>query len=192
MKKNDQQCVSMEFVKPASSLMKLSRRQLLKRGAVVGSSFLIGGGFIGANTASWAMEVKGIDPAMMATLVQMARDVYPHDRFSDELYAVAVKEHDLKAAESPEHKKLIESGIATLDAEARALGKSGYLQIGWESERLAILKSIEASQFFQTVRGGLVVGLYNQEAVWAILGYEGSSYEQGGYLERGFDDISWV
>jgi len=161
VKKNDQQCVSMEFVKPASSLMKLSRRQLLKRGAVVGSSFLIGGGFIGANTASWA-------------------------------YAVAVKEHDLKAAESPEHKKLIESGIATLDAEARALGKSGYLQIGWESERLAILKSIEASQFFQTVRGGLVVGLYNQEAVWAILGYEGSSYEQGGYLERGFDDISWV
>ena len=192
MNDDKQKSTPMEFVKPSSPLMKLSRRQLLKRGAVVGSSFLIGGGFIGANTASWAMEVKGIDPSMMATLVQMARDVYPHDRFSDELYAAAVKEHDTKAADDPEHKKLIESGIATLDAEARALGKPGYLHVGWESERLAILKSIELSQFFQTVRGGLVVGLYNQEAVWSILGYEGASFEKGGYLERGFDDISWV
>ena len=192
MKTKDQLLTPMEFVEPPSTLMKLSRRQLLKRGAAVGSSFLVGGSFIAASSASWALEVKGIEPQMMATLVQMARDVYPHDRFTDDLYAAAVKEHDTKAAEDPEHKVLIESGIATLDAEARSRGKPGYLHIGWELERVEILRSIESSDFFQAVRGGLVVGLYNQEAVWTVLGYEGSSFEHGGYINRGFDDINWV
>ena len=192
MKNINEHVVPITFTKPSSGLTQMSRRQLLKRGAVVGSSFLVGGSFIGASSATWAMEVKGVAPSMMATLVQMARDVYPHDRFGDELYAAAVKEHDTKAAEDSEHKMLIESGIATLDAEARSQGKTGYLNVGWESERLDILKSIEASDFFQTVRSGLVVGLYNQEAVWALLGYEGPSYQHGGYIKRGFDDVNWV
>ena len=42
------------------------------------------------------------------------------------------------------------------------------------------------------VRGGLVTGLYNQKAVWPIFGYEGSSFEFGGYIDRGFDDINWL
>ena len=192
MKTKDQPLAPMAFVQPPTQLMKLSRRQLLKRGAAVGGSFLVGGSFIAASSASWALEVKGIAPQMMATLVQMARDVYPHDRFTDDLYAAAVKEHDIRAADDPAHKTLIESGIATLDAEARARGKPGYLHLGWESDRVDILRSIEGSDFFQAVRGGLVVGLYNQEAVWAVLGYEGSSYEHGGYINRGFDDINWV
>ena len=32
----------------------------------------------------------------------------------------------------------------------------------------------EDDGFFQTVRGGLVTGLYNQKAVWPIFGYEGA------------------
>ena len=28
--------------------------------------------------------------------------------------------------------------------------------------------------------------------VWAHIGYEGSSFERGGYLQRGFDDIDWL
>jgi hypothetical protein len=28
--------------------------------------------------------------------------------------------------------------------------------------------------------------------VWPLFGYEGSSLEYGGYLERGFDDIGWL
>ena len=192
MKTVNEHVAPITFTAPPSDLHKMSRRQLLKRGAAVGGSLIVGSGFIGASSATWAMEVKGIAPSMMATLVQMARDVYPHDRFGDELYAAAVKEHDTKSAEDPEHKMLIESGVATLDAEARSQGKTDYINVGWESERLAILKSIEASDFFQAIRGGLVVGLYNQPAVWALLGYEGPSYEHGGYIKRGFDDVNWV
>ena len=58
--------------------------------------------------------------------------------------------------------------------------------------RVDILRGMEESAFFQQIRGGLVTGLYNQKAVWPIFGYEGSSFEFGGYIERGFNDINWL
>jgi hypothetical protein len=34
--------------------------------------------------------------------------------------------------------------------------------------------------------------LYSNPQVWPLFGYQGSSLEYGGYLERGFDDIAWL
>ena len=34
--------------------------------------------------------------------------------------------------------------------------------------------------------------LYRNEEVLTFLGYQGSSIEYGGYLNRGFDDIDWL
>jgi hypothetical protein len=180
------------FTKKRPDGFRLSRRELLATGLGLGGSFLVGGGFLAASTAAWAMEVKALEPAAMATLVQMARDVYPHDRFGDELYALAVKGHDDKAANDAMYKTMIEEGVAGLDTQAKALGHSNYVSAGWESERVEILRSIQDSAFFNTIRGGLVVGLYNQKAVWDLLGYEGPSFEKGGYLDRGFDDVNWL
>lgn len=171
---------------------RLSRRELLTKGLALGSSFLAGNGFLAASNASWAMELKALDPTAMATLVQMARDIYPHDRFSDDLYAMAVKSHDEKAAADDNFKAMIEAGVKELNTRAQARQHPSYIGVGWEAERVNILKSIEQSEFFQTLRSGLVVGLYNQKAVWDHLGYEGSSFEKGGYLDRGFDDINWL
>jgi len=182
--------------KPSSSsnteLMKLTRRQLLKRSLAVCGGYALGGSFLAASDAAWAMELKALSPETMATMVQMARDIYPHDSFSDELYAAAVKGHDDKAAEDAEFKQLLEEGVATLDANAVEAGNPSYIETGWEADRVAILRSMEDSVFFQTIRGGLVVGLYNQPAVWEKLGYEGSSFDKGGYLFRGFNDINWL
>ena len=170
----------------------LTRHELLARGTALGATFIAGTGFIAHATDAWAMEVKALTPAAMATLVQMARDVYPHDRLADKYYAVAVKGHDDKAAEDAAHKALIEGGVATLDSLAVAAGAPSYLETGWEAGRVAILRQIEATPFFQAVRGGLVVGLYNQKEVWPLFGYEGESFSKGGYIERGFDDIAWL
>jgi hypothetical protein len=71
-------------------------------------------------------------------------------------------------------------------------GHGSYLGTGWEVDRVALLRQIESSAFFQAVRGGLVVGLYYQKEVWPVFGYEGESFSQGGYIERGFDDIAWL
>ena len=87
---------------------------------------------------------------------------------------------------------MVAEGIAALDAAAQAAGHDDYVSIGWEQDRVAILRGMEDSAFFQTVRGGLVTGLYNQKEVWPIFGYEGESFSQGGYIYRGFDDIDWL
>ncbi|MEM6676876.1 MAG: hypothetical protein AAF675_03265 [Pseudomonadota bacterium] len=175
-----------------TGLRGLTRRALLAQGATAGAALVVGGGFVAHATQSWAMEVRGLAPATMATLIQMARDIYPHDRIPDANYAIAVKGHDEQSQEDPAHAAMIEGGVATLDTLASSAGHGSYLGAGWEADRVALLRQIEGTPFFQTIRGGLVVSLYNQKAVWPIFGYEGSSFEHGGYINRGFDDISWL
>ena len=54
------------------------------------------------------------------------------------------------------------------------------------------MQLIDASAFFQKIRGGMVTGLYNQKEVWPLFGYEGESFSHGGYIDRGFNDIAWL
>ncbi len=54
------------------------------------------------------------------------------------------------------------------------------------------IEAMDGTPFFATVRGDIVVSLYNNPLVWRHFGYEGASFDDGGYLERGFDDIGWL
>lgn len=165
----------------------LTRRQLLSGSAKLGAAFIVGSGFVANPGVSWALEVEHLKPETMATLIQMARDIYPHDHVGDEYYVVAVKGYD-----TADNKDTVEAGIAALNAAAVGKGHASYVGAGWERDRVNILRSMEDSPFFQTIRGGLVTGLYNQKAVWPLFGYEGESFSKGGYIERGFDDINWI
>jgi hypothetical protein len=172
---------------PSPALAGISRRELLKRAVATGAMAVIGAGFIAAPDAAWATEVTAITPEQMAALVQMARDIYPHDRLADKFYVVAVKGYD-----SEENKALVAEGIAALEAAAKAQGHESYAAIGWEEDRVKVLQAVEGTTFFQTVRAGLVTGLYNQKEIWPLFGYEGESFSKGGYINRGFDDIDWL
>ncbi|MFK7765072.1 MAG: Twin-arginine translocation pathway signal [Roseobacter sp.] len=165
----------------------LTRRELLSRSMAAGASFVVGAGYIASSDAAWAMETSALEPDTMATLIQMARDIYPHDHVSDEFYALAVKGYDTNDAAPG-----IEAGVAALNAAAAGKGHASYLAIGWERDRVDILRAMEDGAFFQQIRGGLVTGLYNQKAVWPLFGYEGESFSQGGYIDRGFNDINWL
>lgn len=165
----------------------LTRRQLLSRSVAAGASFVVGAGWVAARDAAWATELDALKPETFATLVQMARDIYPHDRVPDANYVIAVKGYD-----TPQEVDETEAGIQALDEAARAMGHGSYLDIGWERDRVDVLRSLEETPFFQKVRGGLITGLYNQKEVWPIFGYEGESFSQGGYIDRGFNDIAWL
>ena len=130
-----------------SYLKSMTRRDLLKSGIAAGSLFIVGGGFVAAPNAAWAMEVTHLQPSTMATLIQMARDVYPHDHVTDDFYATAMKGYD-----SADAKAAIEEGVASLNAAAVGRGYSSYLDIGWERDRVDLLRSIDASPFFQTIQ----------------------------------------
>lgn len=165
----------------------MTRRELLSRSVAAGAAFVVGTGWVAGSDAAWAMEVTHLKPETMATLIQMARDIYPHDHVPDQFYAIAVKGYD--AADRAE---MVEAGIAALNAAAQGRGFPSYLDTGWERDRVDILRGMENGSFFQTIRGGLVTGLYNQKEVWPLFGYEGESFSQGGYIDRGFNDINWL
>ena len=135
------------------------------------------------------VELRGRQLRERVRLILVARDIYPHDKVPDRFYAIAMKSYDEKAAADPATKAQIESFIASLDGAA---GKGGYAGLGWESQRVALLRAVSNSPMFETIRSGLVVSLYNQPEVWPIFGYEGESYSKGGYIKRGFDDIDWI
>ena len=75
---------------------------------------------------------------------------------------------------------------------ARARYKSPYAAVAWEEQRVALLREIEQSRFLRQGPQRSLASLYNNHDVWPKFGYEGSSAEHGGYINRGFDDIDWL
>jgi len=178
---------------PASPGGAVSRRGFLRSSAVAGGyaaavAITSTGALINASEA-WALDVKGLKPETMKTLILVARDIYPHDRIADRFYAIAMKPYDEKAQADPALKAQVEAFVAALDGAA---GTGGYVGKGWEADRVALLKAQSANPMFETIRSDLVVSLYNQQEIWPVFGYEGESFSKGGYIERGFDDISWL
>jgi hypothetical protein len=141
---------------------------------------------------AWAADATTLTPATLKTLVKVARDIYPHDFLVDSYYVTAIKPWDGKAAKVPAIKALLEDGVQRLNQDAMARHKLPYVQVPWEADRIVLLQGIEQTDFFQKVRSDLVVSLYNQEELWPKFGYEGSSAEHGGYIDRGFNDIDWL
>jgi hypothetical protein len=169
---------------------KVDRRSFL---ATTGAAALVvTSGAVICPTESWGLEAKNLNPETVRTLIKMARDVFPHDRLSDKYYAVCIKAYDDKAGTDGALKTLMEEGVGKLDAAAKAAHGVAYADVGWEDERVAILKGMQSDAFFQKIRGDMVVSLYNQPEVWEKFGYEGESASKGGYIKRGFDDIDWL
>ena len=171
---------------------KHSRRVFLK-GAATAVPVAAVATSVGVNIENaWADNASALTPATMKTLLKVARDIYPHDILGDSYYITAITPWDDKAAKDPAVKALISDGVARLDQNAHDRHKVPYGEVPWEADRVVLLKEIEQSDFFQKVRGDLIVSLYNQKEVWPRFGYEGSSAEYGGYLNRGFADIDWL
>jgi hypothetical protein len=122
----------------------------------------------------------------------MARDIYPHDKLPEKFYAEVVEGFDKVSASDAELKRLLVSGVEHINKLANAAHGKSYADVPTEGERVTLLYQIEQSPFFQKVRGDLFFGIYNRKDAWPHFGYEGSSWEKGGYIKRGFDDINWL
>ena len=171
--------------------VRVSRRVILRGAALAAPAAAVAGASI-SPTAAWAQDAKAVGPHAMATLVQMARDIYPHDHVADLFYVRAISAWDGKAGADKDVREMIAGGVARLDQDAQERQGSNYLGVGWEADRVALLRGMEHTKFFRAIRADLVVSLYNQPEIWPKFGYQGSSAEYGGYLNRGFDDIDWL
>lgn len=171
---------------------KFNRRTVLKGvAATLPAAAVVSTTGLGIGDA-WAEDATTLSPAVLKTMVKVARDIYPHDFLVDLYYINAVKPWDGKAAKDAKVKAMLESGVAQLDEAAQQKHKAAYVQVPWEADRVMLLQGIEQSAFFKAMRSDLVVSLYNQQAVWPKFGYEGSSAGHGGYIARGFSDIDWL
>ena len=132
----------------------------------------------------WETSIRSFDLAHRGVVMGIL-NVTP-DSFSD-----GGQWLDVDAA--VEHAKaMIEEGVAQLDSKAVGMKYGGYASIPAEDERVMILKGIETTPFFQKIRGSLITGIYNNKELWPFFGYEGSSADKGGYINRGFNDIDWL
>ena len=170
----------------------ISRRTFLKSGTVTALGLTIMGTMVVGKNNAWAASFKNISPEDGATLIQMARDIYPHDFLADKYYAKVVEGYEAQAGKDKAFKSMVAKELKKINSAAKSKYKSNYKDINSELERVDILKKNEKSPLFQKVRGDLVVGLYNNKEVWPKFGYEGESASKGGYLNRGFNDIDWL
>jgi hypothetical protein len=174
------------------NLKRLTRRTFLRNaaGVTVGTWFSFGwlgekGSRFSGSTA-FAAEMKSLSSAEAEALLKMTRTLYPHDRLDDSIYQAVVDGIDGEMAGSSSVAQQIKEGLAKLDSEAGGdfAGKD-------EGARTQAVKALEGTPFFDTVKGK-TSGIYNNPEAWKVLGYEGSSWEKGGYLTRGFNDLDWL
>jgi hypothetical protein len=120
-------------------------------------------------------------------LVRFVRVVFPHERFPDGPYERVVEKLDAEAAGDASLAGTLEQGVRDLDAAA---GRP-FVELSGDDARRLVEESA-GSALFEKVRATAVVALYDQPEVWELLGYEGPSFELGGFLDRGFDDLDWL
>jgi hypothetical protein len=128
-----------------------------------------------------------ISPEARSALVRLLRVAYPHPRFPDGPYERTADEIVSQVGESLWHRLTLTSGLESLDAAAG--GDFAGLD---DDAALELLRRVEDAEYFTFIRGVAVVTLYNDAETWELLGYEGPSFDQGGYLHRGFDDLDWL
>lgn len=162
----------------------LARREFLKgsgvlMGTIAATSVLAAL----APSPVWALELKQLSKAEGQTLMAMGRVLYPHQKLPDAVYALLAKDLDAKADAIP----MLRDGIGALD---RAAG--GRFVKASAAKKLSMVKAIEGTPFFNTVRGQCVTSLYDNDMAYAVFGYPGSAWEKGGYITRGFQDLKWL
>lgn len=118
------------------------------------------------------------------TLVRMLRVMFPHPQFPDGPYervAVAVAGGDARTQAQ------VCQGLTDLDR----LRDKPFADLD-DTAATDVLRAIESTAFFAAVRSVALVKLYDDHEVWDLLGYEGPSFDKGGYVHRGFADLDWL
>ncbi len=166
----------------------LTRRSLLRGSGVLMGTLAVGGVLTAlAPSRAWALELKTLSTAEGTTLMKMGRVLFPHEKLPDAVYALLAKDLDGGAGKDAAKATLIKGGCSELDKAA-----GGSFAKATPVRQLQIVKAMEGKPFFNAVRGQCVTSLYDNDMAFTAFGYPGSSWEKGGYLTRGFQDLKWL
>ncbi len=170
-------------------VLPLARREFLKGSGVLMGTLAAGSALLAlAPSPVWALELKVLSKEEGTALMKMGRTLYPHAKLPDAVYALLAKDLDGTAADAATA-KMLKEGVAGLD---KATGGPGSFAKANDAKRLAAVKAIEGSAFFGAVRGKCITSLYDNDMAYAVFGYPGASWDKGGYITRGFQDLKWL
>lgn len=140
-----------------------------------------------APSTAWAVELKTLTSQQGETLIRMGQVLFPHEKLPEAVYALLAKDLDADAAKDAATATMLANGIDALNHLA-----DGNFITANAARRLEAVKAMEGQPFFNAVRGKSIVSLYDNEMAYAALGFPGSSWEKGGYVNRGFQDLEWL
>ena len=120
-------------------------------------------------------------------LSDVVYQLFPHERLSRDVYTQVTDQLGDRIGQSAELTAMMDSAMEVL---------SGNSPENWftlaERGKTEALEKIRHTPFFQFVLNEALSGVYRHPLTWELLGYEGSSLEFGGYIDRGLDDIDWL
>jgi hypothetical protein len=134
-----------------------------------------------------AATPQAADATAVHALARMVRAMFPHPSFPDGPYERCAEAILAAAGEDLRFRTQLDQGLRDLDA----IGGAPFGELSPE-RRLELLRGISGTEFFEGVRSRVITTLYDDREVWGLLGYEGPSYEHGGYVDRGFADLDWL
>jgi len=167
----------------------LTRRTFFKAAGTAGVTVYVlwsSPAWIGPRIAL-AANLTAFDSAQAKEMLAMARQLFPHDKLGDEYYWVVIESIDKDMAGSPELTTRVRDGLVQLNQAA-----GGDFVAAAADKQIEAMKKLENTPFFSDILNKTQFYFYNNKAVWPKLGYEGSSWEKGGYIDRGFNDVMWT
>lgn len=167
-----------------------NRRHFLKTGSgVLVGTLVASSGVLAALAPSrtWALTLSALNQSEASKVLKVTRAIFPHDTLDDAVYALVVKDIDAAAAKDSSVTTLMRDGLRELDK----LASGDWASLDYLARENLVIK-MAGTDFFEKIRGTSVVSLYNNEMAWAHFGYEGASYDKGGYFDRGFQDLDWL
>ena len=85
----------------------ISRRSFLKSGTVTALGLTVMGPMVIGKNNAWSATFKTIGADDAATLIQMARDTYPHDFLADRFYAKVIEGVEAQAGKDKAFKSMV-------------------------------------------------------------------------------------
>ncbi|MEZ5500704.1 MAG: hypothetical protein R3E77_14925 [Steroidobacteraceae bacterium] len=168
----------------------MDRRRFVGSAALVALGPLANSLLSGCSTkdaASVEPTYKSLSARQAKTLFGVSRALFPHADAPDTPYLDVIATLDGMASGNDDTRKLLVAAVDDLDARSAA---------GWLDEsaatKVAILENLQDKPWFDPLLQTSLNTIYRHPDIWAMIGYEGSSLEFGGYLKRGFDDIDWL
>jgi hypothetical protein len=121
------------------------------------------------------------------TLTRVVYAAFPHRTFPAGPYRRAADAVIEQAATNPRMLAQLVQGLAELDAQRDV----PFAELDVDTAA-AVLRGADGSPFVTAIVDSAIVTLYSDPEVWELLGYEGPSFDKGGYVDRGFNDLDWL